>query len=63
VGVGAGKAVQIEARLPLDTRSALLVVRVEGRRLLLATHSQAPARLVAELSASPDGREPERSTS
>jgi flagellar biogenesis protein FliO len=40
---------QVEARMMLDARSGLLVLRVEGRRLLLATHADAPARLLVEL--------------
>lgn len=46
LGVG---PVQVEQRLFLDAQSGLLVVRVEGRRLLLATHRGAPARLITEL--------------
>ncbi len=46
LGVG---PVQVEQRLFLDAQSALLVVSVEGRRLLLATHRGAPARLISEL--------------
>jgi flagellar biogenesis protein FliO len=40
---------QIEQRLALDPQQALLIVRVEGRRLLLASHRTAPARLLVEL--------------
>jgi flagellar biogenesis protein FliO len=43
--------VQIEQRLFLDVHGGLLVIRVQGRRLLLATHRNAPARLITELDA------------
>lgn len=39
----------IEERVRLDLRSALLVVRVDDRRLLLATSEHGPARLITEL--------------
>jgi flagellar biogenesis protein FliO len=39
----------IEDRLRLDARSQLLIVRVEQRRLLIATHTDSAARLLAEL--------------
>ena len=42
---------QVEDRLPLDLRHALLIVRVEQRRFLLATSDQRPASLIAELPA------------
>ncbi len=41
--------IQVEQRVFLDTHNALLVVQVEGRRLLLASHRGAPARLITEL--------------
>jgi len=40
---------EVEHQLPLDRQSGLLVVRVEGRRLLLSTHRDAPPRLLTEL--------------
>jgi flagellar biogenesis protein FliO len=42
----------IEERLPLDLNGALVIVRVEGKRLLLSTSGSGPARLLAELPAS-----------
>jgi flagellar biogenesis protein FliO len=39
----------VEERLPLDMRSALVIVRAEGKRLLLATSDSGPARVLAEL--------------
>jgi flagellar biogenesis protein FliO len=44
-----GQRLSIEDRLRLDARSQLLIVRVEQRRLLIATHTEGPARLLAEL--------------
>jgi flagellar biogenesis protein FliO len=44
-----GERMKIEERLGLDLRNALLIVRVDERRLLLATSDRGPARLVAEL--------------
>ncbi len=49
---------QVEGRAALDGQSGLLIVRVEGRRLLLATHPQAPARLLLELDAAPEASRP-----
>ena len=43
--------IHIEDRLGLDLRQALLIVRVEQRRFLLATSEQSPARVIAELTA------------
>ncbi|MDB4989736.1 MAG: hypothetical protein JWN04_4914 [Myxococcaceae bacterium] len=43
---------QVEERLALDLRNALVIVCVEERRLLLSTSDHGPARLVAELSRS-----------
>ena len=43
-------SMRIEERLPLDLKSALVIVRVGDRRLLLATADAQPARLLAELS-------------
>ncbi|MET0344310.1 MAG: flagellar biosynthetic protein FliO [Polyangiales bacterium] len=40
----------VEDRVALDLRHALVIVRVEQRRFLLATAEQSPARLIAELS-------------
>jgi len=56
---GALGAIEVEARLPIDLRNALVIVRVEERRLLLATSDHGPARLVTELSreATPPARE------
>jgi flagellar biogenesis protein FliO len=51
-GQGSG-SLRIEQRIFLDAQSALLVVQVEGRRLLLATHRGAPARLITELEGNP----------
>jgi flagellar biogenesis protein FliO len=42
-------ALRIEERLSIDLRSALVIVRVEQRRFLLATGERGPARLIAEL--------------
>lgn len=59
---------QLEERLNLDLRNALVVVRVEGRRLLLATGDHGPARLLCELACTPASddvppvREPSGST-
>lgn len=44
-----GKALVVEESLRVDARSSLLIVQVEGRRLLVATHSTAGATLLAEL--------------
>lgn len=44
-----GGRMKIEERLGLDLRNALLIVRVDERRLLLSTSDRGPARLVAEL--------------
>src|SRR5690349_6800430 len=49
LGAGSGKLIQIEDRVRLDARSQLVLVQVEGRRLLLALHTQDAARLVLEL--------------
>jgi len=46
-----GKLLAIEESLRLDARSSLLIVQVEGRRLLVATHSTAGATLLTELDA------------
>jgi flagellar biogenesis protein FliO len=45
-----GKLLNIEESLRLDPRNSLLIVRVEQRRLLIATHTDGSARLLAELS-------------
>lgn len=42
-------ALRVEERVPIGVRDALLIVRVEQRRFLLATGERGPARLVAEL--------------
>lgn len=44
-----GQRLSVEDRLRLDARSQLLIVRVEQRRLLIATHTEGAARLLAEL--------------
>ncbi|MFT3923588.1 MAG: flagellar biosynthetic protein FliO [Myxococcales bacterium] len=51
-------SLRVEQRLNLDSQGDLLVVRVEGRRLLLAAQRGAPARLIAELGPAPEGTEP-----
>jgi flagellar biogenesis protein FliO len=50
-GAAAKGALQIEQRIALDQHSALVVLQVEGRRLLLAVHRHAAARLLIELEA------------
>lgn len=47
------KLVSVEERLRLDPRNSLLIVRVEQRRLLIATHADGAAQLLAELPAEP----------
>lgn len=42
---------ELEARLPIDLKNSLVIVQVEGRRLLLSLADGSPARLVAELAA------------
>lgn len=44
-----GQRLSVEDRLRLDARSQLLIVRVEQRRLLIATHADGAARLLTEL--------------
>lgn len=44
-----GKLIQIEESVRLDGKSSLLIVRVEGRRLLVSTHAQSTPQLVLEL--------------
>lgn len=44
-----GTSLRVEERIALDGRNALVIVRVDARRLLLATAEGAPARLVCEL--------------
>jgi flagellar biogenesis protein FliO len=59
-----GKLLQVEESVRIDAKSSLVIVRVEGRRLLLATHAQGAPQLLVELGASaPEpasqaGREP-----
>src|SRR5687768_3493624 len=48
-----GKLLAVEETLRLDARSSLLIVQVEGRRMLVATHNQAGATLLTELGAPP----------
>ena len=43
-------ALQVEQRVALDAYNGLVVLQVEGRRLLLSVHRHAAARLLAELS-------------
>ena len=50
LGAARGKSMQIEERVRLDARSQLVIVQIEGRRLLLSTHTHDAARLVLELS-------------
>jgi len=49
LGGSRGKQLQIEESVRLDARNQLVIVQVEGRRLLLATHAQEAARLLLEL--------------
>ena len=51
LGRFAGRARQLEVEdvLRIDPKSSLLIVRVEGRRLLVATHSAASTTLLTEL--------------
>jgi flagellar biogenesis protein FliO len=58
---GRARLLEIEDMLRIDPKSTLLIVRVEGRRLLLASHSGAAPRLITELAAAPkpdDGATP-----
>lgn len=48
----------VEGRASLDGHNGLLIVRVEGRRLLLSTHPRTPARLLLELAEAPDAHSP-----
>lgn len=48
-----GTRLGVEEGLRLDAKSSLLIVQVEGRRLLVATHSQAGTTLLTELGAQP----------
>lgn len=60
-----GGRMKIEERLGLDLRNGLLIVRIDERRLLLATSDRGPARLITELSPAPlpldDGARPPES--
>ncbi len=58
LGLARGKLLKVEERVPLDLRNALVVVQVDGRRLLLATSETGPARLIAELEARAPAPEP-----
>lgn len=49
LGSARGKLIQVEESVRVDSKSGLLIVRVEGRRLLLATHSHAAPQLLLEL--------------
>ena len=44
-----GERMKLEERLALDLRNALVIVRVDERRLLLAVNDRGPARLITEL--------------
>lgn len=44
-----GKLLSVEESLRLDPRNSLLIVCVEQRRLLIATHTNGAAQLLAEL--------------
>jgi flagellar biogenesis protein FliO len=58
-GAHKARALAVEERIPIDLRSGLVIVRVEGRRLLLATSDSGPARLVSELTpAEPGAKDP-----
>ena len=46
-------SMQVEERIALDLKNALVIVRVGERRLLLAIADAQPARLLCELSTSP----------
>ena len=46
---GRARRMEIEEMLRLDAKSTLLIVRVENRRLLLASHSGGAPALISEL--------------
>lgn len=46
---GRARLMEIEDMLRIDAKSTLVIVRVEGRRLLLASHSGAAPALIGEL--------------
>ncbi len=46
---GRARLMEIEDTLRIDAKSMLLIVRVEDRRLLLASHSGAAPALISEL--------------
>lgn len=46
---GRARLMEIEDMLRIDAKSTLLIVRVENRRLLLASHSGAAPSLIGEL--------------
>lgn len=48
---GRARLLEIEDMLRIDAKSSLLIVRVEGRRLLLASHTGAAPTLITELAA------------
>jgi flagellar biogenesis protein FliO len=48
---GRARLLEIEDMLRIDAKSTLMIVRVEGRRLLLASHSGAAPTLITELAA------------
>lgn len=47
------RAAQLEQSFRIDGKSNLVIVVVEGRRLLLATHESGPPRLLLELEPKP----------
>jgi flagellar biogenesis protein FliO len=51
-----GEHMKLEERLALDPRNALVIVRVEQRRLLLATGASGVPRLIGELAPSDNDR-------
>jgi flagellar biogenesis protein FliO len=50
---GRARLMEIEDMLRIDAKSTLLIVRVEGRRLLLASHGGAAPTLISELAPAP----------
>jgi len=52
LGSTRGKLIQVEESVRLDPKSSLVIVRIEGRRLLVSTHAQGAPRLVLELAPS-----------
>jgi flagellar biogenesis protein FliO len=54
---GRARLLEIEDMLRIDPKSTLMIVRVEGRRLLLASHTGGTPVLITELSAESEQRE------